>query len=156
MAKHAPSDVRLWAGRTQSFLTAVEHRAFACLTGTLQTNSDHLLRLLPSTEGFLNDAKFLPAPAKKTLLQNKNRVKIAELSQTLYDDLDAAEMLWAELGHSQEFKEAFPFFDESKTVSLAADRVVDVTACMAVLFERGGPQQVAEAKTILSAASYLP
>ena len=122
----------------------------------MKAKAERLAEIIPSTEPFVSMEIFLGHAAKKALLQNKHRRAIAELSSALYADLQDATSAWNALGHTPEsLMTTFPAFVDSSAVSTAADKVVDITACVACLYEQTGVQQKAQARLILDMAGSL-
>ena len=122
----------------------------------MKAKAERRAEIIPSTEPFVNTDMFLGHAAKMALLQNKNRRAIAELSSTLYADIQDATSAWNALGHTPEsLMTTFPAFVDSSAVSTAADKVVDITACVACLYEQTGVQQKEQARVILDMAHHL-
>ena len=148
--------VEAWETGVAEWLARSEHLAFEDVGARVKAKAERLAEIIPSTEPFVNTDIFLGHAAKKALLQNKNRRAIAELSSTLYADIQDATSAWNALGHTPEsLMTTFPAFVDSSAVSTAADKVVDIIACVACLYEQTGVQQKEQARWILDMAHYL-
>jgi hypothetical protein len=134
--------VEAWEAGVAEWLARSEHLAFEEVGTRVKAKAERLAEIIPSTEPFVNMEIFLGHAAKKALLQNKHRRAIAELSSALYADIQDATSAWNALGHTPEsLMTTFPAFVDSSAISTAADKVVDITAAVACLYEQTGVQQ---------------
>ena len=82
---------------------------------------------------------------------------MTEQAVTLYSDIQDVVQGWNSLGHTPESTlTTFPSLEESNAVSAAADKVIDITACVACLYELTGVPQKEQSQAMLDIAACLP
>ena len=147
-----------WDKDVKSWLDVKALNVFEECAKRVIEEAEILSAKLPSTETFLTEELIVPTAARKALLQNKaRRAQIAEGAASLFDLIDRVVSCWQDLGYTdQTLFESCPLLQEANVISAAADRLVDITACLSVVYEKNGPLQATAAQTVLSASPAVP